>query len=238
MKLKTRLIINLGAFVMRLWFSTCRVKVIGTEYVERYFAGRHPAVGATWHRGAIFLVWYFGKFNPLVMFSRSADGELLAGFAAKMGIIPVRGSSSKGGREALATMSRYLIEKKKGVAATVLDGPQGPRFVAKTGMVALAKISRTPLLPIMMSAWPAITFKNAWDRTLVPLPFSKITIILKQPWQVPADAGMEEIEMLRVNVEQTLNRMMQEADADTGYLKKWPEVYGSATDPRARPDLD
>ncbi len=231
---KTRLIIHLGALLVRVWFATCRVKVVGRKYLERYFAGSDPAVGATWHRGAIFLVWYFGRYHPMVMFSRSADGELLAGFAARMGILPVRGSSSRGGREALATMAKFLARNRRAVAATVLDGPQGPRFIAKTGMVALAKMSRTPLLPIMMSAWPAITIKTAWDRTLIPLPFARVTVSLEKPWDVPADCGLAEIETLRGEVEAKLNQMMYSADADTGYLQKWPEVYGHTPDPRDR----
>jgi len=213
------------------------VKIVGRRYYKRYFVDDEPAVGATWHRGAVFLVWFFGRFQPVVMFSKSADGDLLAGFAAKMGVIPVRGSSSRGGREALTTMARFLNQHRRGVAATVLDGPQGPRFVAKSGMVALAKLTRNPLLPVMMSAWPAITIKAAWDRTLIPLPFARVTISLAKPWDVPADCGMAEIENIRGAVEEKLNRMMYAADAQTGYLRKWPNVYGSHSDPRVRESI-
>jgi lysophospholipid acyltransferase (LPLAT)-like uncharacterized protein len=234
LNLKTRLVINLGVFLMRLWFSTCRVKIVGRRYFEKYVVNDQPAVGATWHRGAIFLVWYFGRFHPIIMFSKSADGDLLAGFAARMGVIPIRGSSSRGGREALATMAKFLNRRKRGVAATVLDGPQGPRFVAKTGMVVLAKLTRTPLLPVMMSAWPAVTIKTAWDRTLIPLPFSRVTIKLGRPWDVPPDYTLEDVEALRGEVETTLNEMMHAVDTDTGYLQQWPAVYGSSVDPRGR----
>lgn len=234
LKWKTRLIINMAAFVVRIWFSTCRVKITGRKYFKRFFIDDEPAVGATWHRGAVFAVWYFGRFHPIIMFSKSTDGDLLAGFAAKMGVIPVRGSSSRGGREALATMARYLKRNKRGVAATVLDGPQGPRFVAKTGMVALAKLTNNPLLPVIVSAWPAITIKTAWDRTLIPLPFARVLISLAKPWDIPEDYGMDEIETLRGEVEEKLNRMMHAADTQTGYLQKWPEVYGSSVDPRGQ----
>ena len=235
--LKTRLIISLAAFLVRIWFSTCRVKITGRRYFKRFFLDDEPAVGATWHRGAIFSVWYFGRFHPIIMFSKSADGDLLAGFAAKMGVIPVRGSSSRGGREALSNMARYLRRHKRGVAATVLDGPQGPRFVAKTGMVALAKLTRNPLLPVIVSAWPAITIKTAWDRTLIPLPFARVLINIEKPWDIPEDYSMDEIETLRGEVEAKLNRMMHAADAETGYLQKWPDVYGSSVDPRVSENI-
>jgi len=237
LKLRTRFIINLAAFLIRIWFSTCRVKITGRKYFKRHFVDDEPAVGATWHRGAVFLVWYFGRFHPIIMFSKSDDGDLLAGFAAKMGVIPVRGSSSRGGRKALTTMASYLKRHRRGVAATVLDGPQGPRFVAKTGMVALAKLTNYPLLPIMMSAWPAITIKTAWDRTLIPLPFARVTISLAKPWDIPKNYGSAEIENLRGEVEEKLNQMMHAADTQTGYLQKWPDVYGSSFDPRVKENI-
>ena len=160
----------------------------------------------------------------------------MVGFAEKLGVIPVRGSSHKGGRQALDTMAKYLSGNKNRIAATVLDGPQGPRFRAKTGMITLAKISRTPLLPIMMSAWPAITIKTAWDCTLIPLPFSRVTVAFGKPWHVPETHGTEEIRILRGKVEKRLNQMMFDADSDTGYIKKWPVIYGRTSNPHMEKD--
>ena len=224
-ELRNRLIIIVGSILFRLWFSTCRLTIIGREYHDRYAMGNGPAVGATWHRCAIFLVWFFRRIKPMIMFSRSADGDLLAGFAEKVGVRPVRGSSSRGGREALRTMHDFLSRPGRHKAATVLDGPRGPRFVAKKGMIVLAKEAGAPLLPIMMSAWPAVTIKNAWDRTLVPLPFSRVTVVYREPWRIPPKLDEQGMEALRVEVEETLNDMMQEADMDTGYIRQWPAVY-------------
>jgi len=115
-----RLIIRLGALIFRLWFATCRIKIVGRDIHRRYILEPASIVGATWHRNAIFLVWFFRRQHPLIMFSRSRDGELLAGFAAKLGVIPVRGSSSRGGREALAQMRERLLAPPPAKAATVM----------------------------------------------------------------------------------------------------------------------
>ena len=68
------------------------------------------------------------------MISRSKDGEYLARFAAKMGIVPVRGSSQRGGFQALLEMAESA---EHGVrckyAATVADGPRGPRYQRQEG---------------------------------------------------------------------------------------------------------
>jgi lysophospholipid acyltransferase (LPLAT)-like uncharacterized protein len=69
----------------------------------------------------------------------------------------------------------------------------------------------------MVSAYPAITLRKTWDKTLIPLPFSRITVIYRKPWRVPRALGASEMEVWRQRVEETLNDMMSEADADTGY---------------------
>ena len=156
----------------------------------------------------------------MIMFSRSRDGELMAMFAEKLGVLAARGSSSRGGREALQTMLKFLSGPSPRKAATVLDGPRGPRFVAKRGMIVLAKEAGVPLLPIMASASPAVTLKKTWDKTMIPLPFSRVTVIYRDPWLIPKGLSSEELEAWRQAVEKTLNDMMEQADADTGYREE------------------
>jgi len=220
-RLRDWLIINLGSAVFKAWFATCRVKVIGEEVYNRYGLRHGAVVAATWHRNVIFLIWFFRKVNIMAMISRSADGELLAGFATKVGLLPVRGSSSRGGRTALQKMLAFLRHPAPGeqatIAATVLDGPQGPRFVAKKGMIVLAMQSGAPFVPVAASCHPAITLTKAWDKTQIPLPFSRVTVILREPWVVPPDLNEAGLEILRQEVEDALNEMTREADADVGY---------------------
>ncbi|NNF99916.1 MAG: lysophospholipid acyltransferase family protein [Desulfobacteraceae bacterium] len=215
--LLTRLITGLATRLFHIWFSTCRVNIIGQEVHRRYFLGNEKAVGATWHKGAIFLVWFFRKLRPMVMVSKSEDGDLIAGFAERLGAIPARGSSSRGGRDALKKMLDYLKKTPDAKVATVMDGPRGPRLVAKKGMILLAMFSGVPLIPVVVSANPAITFTKAWDRTIIPLPFSKVTILYGKPWSVPRRMSEDQLEDFRFEVETTLNRMLAEADRDTGY---------------------
>ena len=216
-RLQNWLIINVAAYVLRMWFATCRIKIVGRQIHEEYINSDVNMVGVTWHRGAIFLVWFFRKVHPMIMFSKSKDGELIARFAEKLGVIPVRGSSSKGGSRALKVMRDYLDQPGSRKVATVMDGPRGPRCVAKKGMIVLAREAGVPLVPIMASGTPAITLKRTWDRTWIPLPFSKVTVIYEQPWFPATYSSDAALEGLRTEVENTLNRMMTHADADTGY---------------------
>jgi lysophospholipid acyltransferase (LPLAT)-like uncharacterized protein len=219
------LAIHIGTPLLNVWFSTCRIQIQGMETHRRFFEGGEKVVAGTWHRGAIFLVWYYRRLHPLILFSQSRDGELIAGFAEKLGAVPVRGSTSRGGRQALRDMLEYLAQSGRRQAATVLDGPRGPRFVAQKGMLFLAKNAGLPLQPLMFSAHPAITLKKAWDRTIIPLPFSRVLVSYREPMQVPRDAGSAELEKLRLELQTTLNRMMVEADTQTGYKEANPDVY-------------
>jgi lysophospholipid acyltransferase (LPLAT)-like uncharacterized protein len=211
------MVVLLATTALRLWFASCSVSIVGRPYHERYICGKDKVVGATWHRGAIFLVWFFRKARPMIMFSRSKDGDLLAAFAERLGIIPVRGSSSRGGRTALKSMVRYLQQPGDRKAATVVDGPRGPRYRVKKGMIMAAMLAEVPLLPIMVSAHPALTLKGTWDQTLIPLPFSRVIVSYGKPWQLRPGGGSLRLEGIRREVEQVLNEMRVTADMASGY---------------------
>lgn len=217
MKVGKRLALRLGSLILTLWFSTCRVRILGKDLHTRYVLADGPAVGASWHRNALFLVWFFRKARPMVMFSRSRDGDWIAGFAERMGILPVRGSSSRGGTGALKTMLHHMRRPGGRKTATVMDGPRGPRRVAKGGMILLAKEAEAPFLPVAASARPAITLKKTWDRTMIPLPFSRVVVSYRKPWIIPRELDRYGLERLRAEVEKTLNEMTEEADALVGY---------------------
>lgn len=219
-QLHTRLITRAAALILNAWFSTCKITIVGPQFHDHFILGNQRMVGATWHRGAIFLTWFFRKVHPMIMYSRSKDGDLIAGMAQNLGVVPVRGSSSKGGGEAFRKMIRFLGRSPKSKAATVLDGPRGPRCVAKKGMLLLAMMARAPLLPIMVSAHPAITLKKTWDKTILPLPFSNVVVMYGPPWWPPRNLPAPEVEILRRQVEIRLNQMLFECDQLSGYARK------------------
>lgn len=219
-RLRTRLITRIAALILNAWFSTCKITIVGRQFHDHFILGNHRMVGATWHHGAIFLTWFFRKVHPMIMYSKSKDGDLIAGMAQNLGVVPVRGSSSRGGGEAFRKMVRFLGRSSKSKAATVLDGPRGPKGVAKKGMLLLSMIAQVPLLPIMVSAHPAITLKNTWDKTILPLPFSKVIVMYKTPWRPPQRMPAAEAESFRQDVEECLNQMLIECNHLSGYANR------------------
>lgn len=202
----------LGGLLLRLWFSTCRVEMLSKEEEQRFLVGNQPAIGITWHQHAIFFLWRFGFTGAAVMISRSKDGEYLARFASRMGCVPVRGSSSRGGVAALKEMARALDSGVVNHAATVADGPRGPRRKAKKGMIVLAMNTGLPLFPIAWSADRCWVLKSTWDQTMLPKPFAKIKMMAGKELRFPPEMSGEQLEQARRDLEDELNRITDELD--------------------------
>jgi len=206
----------LAIFLLRITLFTCRVQHINKKYIDEYLLGDKRVVITTWHRGAIYFLVKYGFVHPMVLFSSSKDGDLLADFAKKAGVIPARGSSTRGGKKGSKEIVEFLNTGGR-VGATVADGPQGPAFRAKPGLVRIAQKSGVHLMPIIWSANRVWMFVKAWDKMIIPKPFSKIVIYASEPYLIPKDAEGEEFDNYVREMERTLNAMTRHVDAMVGH---------------------
>jgi len=194
-------------------FATCRIEVVGQGIEQRYLLdnpGRGPLY-ASWHRGLAFLVYFYRGLRFVVMASTSRDGQLAVQFTKSHGWIPVYGSSTSRGMAATREMMRYLKKGHRG--GLLVDAPQGPAYTSKPGIVALARWTGLPLLPVMWSAdkyWRL----NSWDQTIIPKPFSRIVFMYGDGLiSIPPNASREDDETYRQELDDTLNRLMLKADS-------------------------
>ncbi len=203
---------NLAGRLVGLMLRTCRVGILSPREEQLYLREKNPLIAATWHRGAIFFLYFFGHLRPAIMVSRSKDGEFLARFIELYGGLPVRGSSSKGGGAALRTMAEMVGSGQTNFAATVADGPRGPRYQAKAGMIMLAMHTGLPLLPVMWSADRAWVLKKTWDHTMIPKPFAKVKLMAGRELRYPQHLDKQGLEAARLELERELNRLREELD--------------------------
>ncbi|MBN2385175.1 lysophospholipid acyltransferase family protein [bacterium] len=202
----------LARLLATVLFSTCRISVIGREIEEEYLRN-NPGKGllyASWHRG-LFLFTYFYRFlGFIVMASASKDGELATQAVKRFGWIPVRGSSSRFGKEALHEMQHLVLEGHR--AGLVVDAPRGPAHVSKIGIIILAKRTGLPIIPVMWAADRSWRLDN-WDRTIIPKPFARIVYLYHDRFlTVPEEATDEECEQKRLELDAILNTMMEKVD--------------------------
>ena len=163
-------------YFLRFYLSLLRVRVVGEEIVLGCLADYGRLIVAVWHQRflpALAYVTKFRNFEPIVMISQSRDGELAARLAERLGLVPVRGSSKRGGTTALAAILKAL--KENPAVIHIVDGPAGPKGIVKPGLISMAQISGAAILPVIVSVDRAWILRS-WDQFLVPKPFSKVTI--------------------------------------------------------------
>jgi len=135
--------------LIRFYFLFCRLNVANEAPVLERLSRREPLIVAIWHQRILSVVPYspkFAPYSPSVMISRSRDGEMVAQLFSCMNFRPVRGSSSRGGKGALASL--ILDLQNHYPAVHVVDGPRGPRGIIKPGLITLGQVSGAPIFPI------------------------------------------------------------------------------------------
>jgi lysophospholipid acyltransferase (LPLAT)-like uncharacterized protein len=170
----------------------------------------YPGIYPFWHRCVLGATWIFRHRNFAVLASRSRDGEFIAGVIRRFGYVPIRGSSSRGGQRGLLEMDRFV--RNGGGAAFTVDGPRGPRFVAKRGPVLLARATGVPITAFyvaMENAWVI----NTWDAMMIPKPFSRAYVRVARKIFVPPAAGHEQLAEAHSEMQAALDRVTAYADA-------------------------
>ncbi len=161
---------------IRLYSSTFQMKIENeNEWMDHFKSGGRVLL-CTWHQhffGAIRHFQEYRDFNPALMISKSSDGEIIAGVAEKSGWHAVRGSSSRGGKEALRKMIERLSKTR--LAGHIVDGPKGPAGNVKAGVIQLAQAADAVIIPFYVSADRAWYF-NSWDSFFLPKPFARVVI--------------------------------------------------------------
>ncbi|MDR1523496.1 MAG: DUF374 domain-containing protein [Endomicrobium sp.] len=165
-----------------------------------------PSIYAFWHGNEFPMMMSNQNRNIVIMVSLSKDGQMLASLLKNFGFLTVRGSSSKGGGRALIEIIRYANDYSLAFAC---DGPRGPYHKLKFGVVYTAQKTKMPLLPINCSPKHKIVFKKAWDKTIIPLPFSKTIQMYGKPIYVHSNDNIDE---KTKEVEEELNRLFKFTD--------------------------
>jgi lysophospholipid acyltransferase (LPLAT)-like uncharacterized protein len=211
-RIKLWLISWAGYLLIRVIGATLRYEFVsepGGCHAEDLDRAPH-AIWCFWHRCVIPAAYRFRKQKLAVMTSRSFDGEYIARIIHRLGFIPVRGSSSRGGPAALLGLRDQLLQGH--AAAFTIDGPRGPRYVAKPGPVLLAKKTGIPICCFYVAverAW----ILNSWDLMMIPKPFSRAAVYGSSPIHVPPDATEEQMSALHRDMQEMLEQCRMKAEA-------------------------
>ena len=199
---------------VRLVFATNRWQTVGREDADAMLGVGQPFIAAFWH-GRLMMAPHCWQAEATihVIISRHRDGENIARAVRHLGVAAIRGSTTRGGTAAIRASLRLL--KKGGYLGITPDGPRGPRMRAQPGIVALARLSGAPIVPITFAVSRRRIAKS-WDRFVIALPFGRGVVLWGPPLYVAADADKAALEEARRTLEERLNALTAEADRMVG----------------------
>ncbi|MGB5754066.1 MAG: lysophospholipid acyltransferase family protein [Thermoanaerobaculia bacterium] len=201
-----------GGLILPLVIRSWRVEFDLPPHLKQLRDG-HKVILAFWHNRQIGLIRVADELRPVkVLISRHGDGEIIARIVARFGIGSVRGSSTRGGK---AAVRQLVSASRQSHLAITPDGPVGPRYHAKQGVALVAALTGLPVTWISWSTDRAWRFKS-WDRFILPKPFARIRYRVEGTVEIDRNAGAEEIEAGRLEIESRLNALTATLDREMG----------------------
>lgn len=202
--------VGAGILLLKVLAATFRFRKYGHEHFER-FEAEGGGIVAFWHNRIIggcvsppFRA-YAARYPSYVMISRHFDGELIARVSGSFGYKAVRGSSGKGGREAIDELAALVGGGDTCVITP--DGPRGPRYVVQSGIARLCERIKRPVLPFYGAFSRRWKF-DSWDGFEIPQPFAEISLLCGEMIRPCGD-----VETTRVRIEAAMRRQVAEGEA-------------------------
>ena len=209
-RLKAWLIGWIGYWVIKFVCATIRWRSEGDAHLDEIYQSGNRAIFTFWH-GRIFPATYYWRNRGIVvMTSMNRDGDAIAECIQRFGYGAARGSSSRGGFRALAEMAREIRQGRD--TAFTIDGPRGPRYIAKQGPVLLALKTGAAIFCFHISIKRKIQL-NSWDQFQIPLPFTQAFVLKAAPIWVPPDASEEHLRGLHEQMQATLDDLRKRGDS-------------------------
>jgi lysophospholipid acyltransferase (LPLAT)-like uncharacterized protein len=201
--------------LIRLIGRSTRFEVEGWEHWETATRSASIPIYTFWHNRVFLATYFWRRRRIVVMTSQSFDGEYIARFIQRFGYGAARGSSTRGGVGAVVEMIRLM--RGGCPTAFTIDGPKGPRYVAKMGAVLLAKKTGHPILPFTITPRKFWEVKS-WDAFQIPKPFTRARLSIAPPIFVPADADEETLNVKRDELQRALDELNLRGD-------KWRTIH-------------
>lgn len=191
-------------YIIMLIKLTLKIEIIGKENMSE----DKPYVLALWHNKVVATVLALGFIKKRAgLASPSADGELISVPLEKLGYKMIRGSSGKDSVKGLVQLIKAV--KEGYTIGTPLDGPKGPKFEAKQGMMYVAQKSGRPMVFMGAAYSKKWVLSKTWDKCQIPKPFSKVVCVISEPFYLEKSIPVEDYKEI---VEKKLNDINEVAE--------------------------
>ena len=212
-RVRPRVVSKPIVWIARLIGCTLRIRAEGYEELDRLERG---AIFCGWHGRSFLAALRFRKKGYWVIISQSRDGDIQNVVFRSLGFHTIRGSTGRDGARAAVESIRVLREGGK--MAITPDGPRGPTHEVQGGVMVMAQKSGAALIPTGPAAHPRCLAKS-WDRYMIPMPFARSEIVFGEPIYVPSGASAEEVEAIRLRLQEAMNEVEAESERRVGARK-------------------
>jgi len=197
------------AIALRFWLATIRSRVHDPEGVyPPPLGGERRHIYAFWHEYLLLPLSRIGQGNVHVLISKHADGQWIAEVAQNLLLSTVRGSTTRGGVQAMREMQKAA---RRGHLAITPDGPRGPRRKVQPGVIWTASATGLPIVPIGVAGSSGKRMRS-WDRFFFPWPNSAAFAVIGPAIHVPPGISREELEVYRLRLEESLLLATEQAE--------------------------
>lgn len=189
--------------------ATWRVRIIEPDSLKQSLKNRESVIFAHWHGDELALLHTVKRYRVATIASQSKDGELMNTVLKWLGARTSRGSSTRGGVQALKGLLRLL--KDGGNCSFAVDGPKGPLHKVKPGVFELSRMVSAPIYAGGIAVDRAIHFPKSWNKTFLPKPFAKVIIYWHNPMNPVPREGDARNPDLALELESLLHEARQQA---------------------------
>lgn len=207
---RARILSCIAYLLITVWCWTIRLSFVNKDIPDKLIAEGKNVIYAFWHGRQFLLLYSHRRLGIILPASESRDGEIIARILLRFGYDVVRGSSKRKGARALLGLVDCL-RRGKNISLTV-DGPRGPVHQVKQGAPYLAGKLDKPIIPVSMSARRYWILTKSWDKTLIPVPFTRGVVVYGEPIIV-SGVSDEELESSRLKLQDALTRTTARADS-------------------------
>ena len=192
-------------FITKLISHSIRWEYFEQSKKSKIFDDKHKYIFCCWHN-KLFLGPHLLPRNRVInaLQSSHSDGMITSLAFQYLGMNVILGSSKKGGMQAFRKMVKCL-QLGESIAITP-DGPKGPKEKVKEGIIKLAQMTNTPIIPLV---WATRNYKiiNSWDNFVLPYPFSKGIYSFGKPIYIEKKININKFELERQNLENEIKRL-------------------------------
>ncbi|MDD3420043.1 MAG: lysophospholipid acyltransferase family protein [Candidatus Gastranaerophilales bacterium] len=220
-KFKDKLKVNIVTFLYCLYILPLDKSLKWQVFKKSDYEG--PSLFAVWHGNqfANLSVEKSKRNKHNLLISPSNDGDTIANVSKFLGYSLIRGSIKRRGAEAAREIISSL-ESGKNVSYTV-DGPKGPIYKIKPGIIRLAQMSGVPIVPFVSTSKNYIELPS-WDKYNLPMYFDTCIAMYGEPIHIPKELTEEQTKNYQQEIEERMFDLKYELEEMLGKNDLTPEV--------------